>query len=339
MLILGIETSCDETSAAVLDGMVPRSNVVLSQHEHGVYGGVVPELASRAHIRTVIPVIEQALREAEIHLRELEAIAVTNRPGLVGSLIVGVNAAKGIALASDKPLIGVNHLEGHIFSNLIEHEIEVPFLCLLVSGGHTELLLVRQLGEYETLGRTLDDAAGEAFDKVAKLLGLLPAEGAVMGGRLISDRAADGDALAFTFPRALQRQEDRLDFSFSGLKTAVLNQVNSLKAAGSSALADRVADIAASFQVAVVDALVTKTVRAVELTGVRSVTLAGGVAANRLLRSCLQEAVENLGAACYIPSPVLCTDNAAMIAAAGQHHLELGEQDGYDLDALPRAPL
>ena len=339
MLILGIETSCDETSAAVLDGMTVCSNIVLSQQEHGIYGGVVPELASRAHIRTVIPVIEQALRAASTTLHELDGIAVTNRPGLVGSLIVGINVAKGMALASGKPLIGVNHLEGHIFSNLIEHDIDMPFLCLLVSGGHTQLLLVRELGEYETLGRTLDDAAGEAFDKVAKLLGLLPEEGSVMGGRLLSDRAAEGDDLAFAFPRALQRQQDRLDFSFSGLKTAVLNQASSLKSTGAGALDDRVADIASSFQAAVVDALVAKTVRAVELTGVKSVTLAGGVAANRVLRDRLQESVANLGAACYVPSPVLCTDNAAMIAAAGQHRLARGEASGYDLDALPRATL
>ena len=338
MLILGIETSCDETSAAVIEGMVPLSNVVLSQQEHGQYGGVVPELASRAHIRTLVPVIEQALVQAGADLGQLEGIAVTNRPGLVGSLIVGVNTAKGMALARNLPFIGVNHLEGHVFSNLIEHGITPPFLCLLVSGGHTELLMVNELGSYQTLGRTLDDAAGESFDKVAKLLGLL-SPGTLMGGRLVSDCAANGDESAFDFPRALNTVQGGLDFSFSGLKTAVLNQVNSIREAGDGLLEQRRSDIAASFQAAVVDVLVSKTLRAVELTGVKVVTLAGGVAANGLLRRRLSEAVAGLGGVCHIPSAILCTDNAAMIAAAGCFHLGKGRRSGFDLDAVARSPL
>ena len=336
MVTFGLETSCDETAAAVMADMEVRSNVVLSQLEHGRYGGVVPELASRAHIRGLIPVIEQALERAQIGLAGVDGIAVTSGPGLAGSLIVGINAAKGLALAANKPLIGVNHLEGHIFSTLIEHEIDLPFLTLLVSGGHTELLLVRQLGEYDLLGRTLDDAAGEAFDKVAKMLRLLPPDGSVMGGRAVAASAADGDETAFAFPRAIQ-DEDRLDFSFSGLKTAVLNQIRLLERENDGTVDGHVADLAASFQAAVVDALLSKTVQAMHTTGVHRVALAGGVAANRLLRRRLRDAVESLGGSFYSPSPQLCTDNAAMIAAAGQFHLTRGRSSGYDLDAQPRA--
>ena len=336
MMTFGLETSCDETAAAVMSDLEVRSNVVLSQLEHSRYGGVVPELASRAHIRGVIPVIEQALEQAQIGLDAVDGIAVTSGPGLAGSLIVGINTAKGLALAADKPLIGVNHLEGHIFSTLIEHEIDLPFLTLLVSGGHTELLIVRQLGEYDLLGRTLDDAAGEAFDKVAKLLRLLPPDGSVMGGRAVAASAADGDETAFAFPRAIQ-EKDRLDFSFSGLKTAVLNQIRLLERENAGTLDGHVADLAASFQAAVVDALVSKTVQAMHTTGVHRVALAGGVAANQLLRTRLGDAVESRRGSFYSPSPQLCTDNAAMIAAAGQFHLTRGRSSGYNLDAQPRA--
>ena len=337
LLTLGIETSCDETSAAILDGRALRSNVIVSQLEHSLYGGVVPELASRAHVRKIVPVIQEALRSASVTLAELEGIAVTKGPGLVGSLIVGVNTAKGIALATGKPLFGVHHLEGHIFSNLIEDEIDLPFLALLVSGGHTELVHVAQLGRYQVLGRTLDDAAGEAFDKVAKLLDLLPGREMVMGGRAVAESAeSGGDALAVSFPRAMGAA-DSLDFSFSGLKTAVLHCVDKVRA--SREFASQVPDIAASFQAAVVDVLVAKTERAMTQTGVRRVALAGGVAANVLLRSRLRAAVESLQGRLYFPPPILCTDNAAMIAAAGQFHLRRGEHSGLKLDATPRLPL
>lgn len=336
MLVLGIETSCDETSAAVVDAIYAvRANVIYSQQEHAAFGGVVPELASRAHIRALVPVVRAALAQAGVELGGLDGIAVTRGPGLVGSLLIGISLAKALALATDKPLIGVHHLEGHIFSNLIEHRIEPPFLTLLVSGGHTELLRVGELGCYEVLGRTRDDAAGEAFDKVAKLLELLPPTGMVMGGRAVAEWAERGDPQAIPFPRALER-EAGFDFSFSGLKTAVLNHVRCLSP---EERRRQLPDIAASFQEAVVDALVARTLRAMEHTGVETVALAGGVAANRRLRACLQEAVAARGGQLFYPSPALCTDNAAMIAAAGLFHLSRGTRSGYDLDATPRLSL
>ena len=336
MLVLGIETSCDETAAAVVDQTYAvRANIIRSQQEHALFGGVVPELASRAHLRTAVPVVREALHGAGLKLAEIDGIAVTRGPGLVGSLIVGLSLAKALALGTGKPLIGVHHLEGHIFSNLIEHRISPPFLTLLVSGGHTELLRVTELGRYELLGQTRDDAAGEAFDKVAKLLDLLPASGSVMGGRLIAELAEKGDPQAIPFPRALER-DGGLDFSFSGLKTAVLNYVRRLSAED---LAAQLPNIAASFQAAVVDALVTKTLRAMEQTGIQTVALAGGVAANRRLRACLEAAVRAQGGQLFYPAPVLCTDNAAMIAAAGLFHLSQGRRSGLDLDAVPRLSL
>ncbi|NKB69949.1 MAG: tRNA (adenosine(37)-N6)-threonylcarbamoyltransferase complex transferase subunit TsaD [Candidatus Latescibacteria bacterium] len=336
MKILGIETSCDETSASVVDdSFTVHSNIIYSQLEHGKYGGVVPELASRAHIRAIVPVIEEAVEAAETDLRSIDGIAVTKGPGLVGSLIVGLSVAKGLALAHNKTLIGVHHLEGHIFSNRIEHPIEPPLLTLLASGGHTELVVVSKWGQYEILGRTRDDAAGEAFDKVAKLLGLLPNKGSVMGGRLLAELAEKGDPQAISFPRALSR-EDGFDFSFSGLKTAVLNFSRSLKAGELERIK---ADIAASFQAAVVDVLVTRTVKAMKSTGISQVGLAGGVAANRSLRTQLGDSVKEQGGKLYCPTLSLCTDNAAMIAAVGVARLANGYQTEVDLDATPRLSL
>lgn len=339
-MILGIETSCDETSAAVVtEDRHILSNVILSQHEHLMYGGVVPELASRAHMRHIVPVVREALASAGTSLREVEGIAVTKGPGLVGSLLVGIQVAKGLSLAADKPLVGVHHLEGHIFSNLLEHDLQPPFLTLLVSGGHTELVLTAgQLGDYEILGRTLDDAAGEAFDKVAKLLELTTTQQTIMGGRAISAAAEGGDPHAVHFPRALE-SSDSMDFSFSGLKTAVLNHVRRLQREDNDSLEQQIPDIAASFQEAVVDALVTKTALAMERFGVDAVALAGGVAANASLRGRLRATVIDRGGRFFCPSPALCTDNAAMIAAAGHFRLARGDSSTWDLDAHPRLPL
>ncbi len=336
MLVLSIESSCDETSAAVVDDrFAVKSNIVFSQQDHAPYGGVVPELASRAHMRTMVATVRQALSQSETDWTDLDGIAVTRGPGLVGSLIVGVSVAKGIALACGKPLVGVHHLEGHIFSNLIEHDIEPPFLTLLVSGGHTELILVKELGVYELVGRTRDDAAGEAFDKVAKLLGLLPKEGSIAGGRIVSDLAKGGDPQAIHFPRALEGESD---FSFSGLKTAVLNHVRKLSDEEREA---SMADIAASFQAAVVDALIGKTIAVIErgAIDINAVCLAGGVAANQSLREGLRARVENLNLPFHCPSIQYCTDNAAMIGAVGVHRLGRGEVDDFALDAVPRMSL
>ena len=331
MLVLGLETSCDETAAAVVDeSYVVHSNIIFSQQDHAPYGGVVPELASRAHMRALVPVVRQALASAGIGWEEVDGVAATRGPGLVGSLIVGLSLAKGLALARNKPLIGVHHLEAHVFSNLVAAQVEVPFLTLLVSGGHSELILVRELGSYEVLGRTRDDAAGEAFDKVAKLLGLLPGEGAVAGGRLIAELAADGDPAAIDFPRALVGE---LDFSFSGLKTSVLHYVRSLSP---PARTQQLAHIAASFQEAVVDALVTKTLLALERADVATVCLAGGVAANQRLRLRLRAEVECRGLSFHCPAYDLCTDNAAMVGAVGAFYLSRGVRDGLDVDAAPR---
>lgn len=334
MLVLGIETSCDETAAAVVDESYGvHSNVIYSQQDHARYGGVVPELASRAHMRTLVPVVRKAMEDAGVDWTHIDGVAVTRGPGLVGALLVGLSLAKGLAMAQGKPLIGVHHLEGHVFSNLVEQQVEVPFLTLLVSGGHTELILVEELGSYQLLGRTRDDAAGEAFDKVAKLLELLPREGVVMGGRIIAELAERGDAKAIGFPRPLSGETD---FSFSGLKTAVLNYVRKLD------LQERdrqLADIAASFQEAVVDTLVDKTILALQQTDVRAVCLAGGVAANKRLRHRLRDEIERRDIPFYCPSPVLCTDNAVMIGAVGTFYLNRGVRDDFALDVAPRLSL
>jgi len=336
-LVLGIETSCDETAAAVVNGdYTIRANVVLSQEEHARYGGVVPELASRAHVRAICGVCRDAVERSGIRWDQLSAIAVTHGPGLVGSLVVGVAVGKGLALSLGCPLVGVHHLEAHVFATrLSDAPPRCPFIALLVSGGHTELVLARRWGEYETLGRTRDDAAGEAFDKVAKLLGLIPQDGAINGGRYVSECARRGDPSAVRLPRALMA-EDTFDFSFSGLKTAVLNHIRGVGQCAGSAGVD---DLAASFEAAVVEVLVHRALQAMAATGVHCVALAGGVAANRRLREELARAVEARGGTLHCPPPALCTDNAAMVAAAGVFHYQRGEIAGLDLDAVPRQAL
>jgi N6-L-threonylcarbamoyladenine synthase len=334
--VLGIETSCDETSAAVVcEGRI-LSNIIFSQADHGRYGGVVPELASRDHIRRILPVVDGALQGARIGPADLSGIAVTAGPGLVGSLLIGLCAAKSIAFANDLPLAGVHHIEGHIFAAFLdERHPSPPFVALIVSGGHTDLISVPQIGLYRLLGRTRDDAAGEAFDKVAKLLGLFRPGASAMGGPLISRLAEAGNPHAIRFPRGLI-DADHFDFSFSGLKTAVMHHVRDLPP---DSLSRSAPDVAASFQAAVVEVLVSKTVRAAASCGVRDVLVAGGVAANRLLRERMAEAAQAHGLSLFIPPPVLCTDNAAMIAAAGSFRMGKGERSGLGLNADPRLPL
>ena len=379
MNILGIETSCDETSAAVLrDGRDILSNVVASQTDlHAKFGGIVPEIASRKHVEVVNAVIQEALDEAGVGFPDLEAVAVTNRPGLVGALLVGVSAAKSISAALGIPLIGVHHLEGHIYANFLTPFSSVvappssplppqfPFVCLVVSGGHTDLIVVRGHGDYEILGRTRDDAAGEAFDKSARVLGL-----GYPGGPIIDQLAQKGNPTAVKFPRS--KLDDTLDFSFSGIKTAVIRYVQrsgfSVQGSSSSTInhqpstipgkpsaishqplvchslgeggsAISLADIAASFQAAVVDMLVNTTLAAVERTGINRVALAGGVAANSGLQKRMREVASDQGLELSYPPPVLCTDNAAMIACAGYYHLIRGETDGLDLDTIASEPL
>lgn len=332
--ILGIESSCDETAAAVVEnGKHLLSNVVASQIDiHSRFGGVFPEVASRQHILAIHEVISQALQQAHLSLDEIDALAVTRGPGLAGSLVVGMNAAKGLALASDIPLIGVNHLEAHIYSAWINENTggaqapQFPILALLVSGGHSELNLMRDHLTYERLGGTLDDAAGEAFDKVARLLDL-----PYPGGPSIQMAASQGNSEAFNFPRA--RLEGSWDFSFSGIKTAVLRQVQRLKANHQPV---PVNDMAASFQAAVVDVLFSKTMRAAQVYKVKSVVVAGGVSANQALREAF---VHNDVLPVHIPSLDLCTDNAAMVATAGYYRFVAGQRDGLNLDVLPTWPL
>lgn len=331
MKVLGVETSCDETAAAVVEeGRRILSNVVASQVDlHRQYGGVFPEVASRQHVLAIVPVIREAMDKAQVGWTDLSAVAVTYGPGLAGSLLVGVNTAKAIAWARDLPLVGVNHLEGHIYANWLLTGPEptpppaFPTLALIVSGGHTELVLVRDHGAYWRLGGTLDDAAGEAFDKVARLLGL-----GYPGGPAIQEAAQEGDPTAFRFPRA--HLGGSYDFSFSGLKTAVLRTVEELKRKGHPRFLP-VADLAASFQAAVVDILVEKAARAAEAFRVQEVLLAGGVAANALLRA---EARRRIPVPVRIAPPFLCTDNAAMIAAAGYFAYQSGRRAGLDLDVV-----
>ena len=327
--ILAVETSCDETAAAVVvNGREVLSNVIASQIDlHTLYGGVVPEIASRKHIEKINQVLGEALRAAGKNLSDMDAIAVTYGPGLVGALLVGVSAAKAVSFATGIPLIGVHHIEGHISANYIEHkDLDPPFVCLVVSGGHSHLVVVEDYGEYRILGRTRDDAAGEAFDKVARAIGL-----GYPGGPKIDRVAREGNPQAIAFPRAKVGDSD-YDFSFSGLKSAVLNYLNSCEMKGEKICQ---ADVAASFQKAVVDVLVEHSMHAVSECGMKKFAIAGGVASNTALRGALQEACDRQGVAFYHPSPVLCTDNAAMIGAAGYYEYRKGVRHGYDLNAVP----
>lgn len=331
--ILAIESSCDETAAAVVvNGRDVRSNTISTQIPlHTLYGGVVPEIASRKHTERINQVIATALEEAGETLDDMDAIAVTYGPGLVGALLVGVAEAKAIAFAKHLPLIGVHHIEGHISANYIENkELEPPFLCLVVSGGHTHLVRVKDYGDYEILGRTVDDAAGEAFDKVARAIGL-----GYPGGPKIEKKALEGDANAIPFPKA-KVADHPYDFSFSGLKSAVLNYINGAKMKGEEV---NEANIAASFQKAVVDALVDHAMMAVDEFGCDKFAIAGGVASNGAFREAMRVACEKKGVKFYHPSPILCTDNAAMIGAAGYYDYLNGRRDGWDLNAVPNLKL
>lgn len=331
--ILAIESSCDETAAAiVVNGRDVRSNVISSQIAlHTLYGGVVPEIASRKHIEKINQVITQALAEADTSLDEIDAIGVTYGPGLVGALLVGVAEAKAISFAKKIPLVGVHHIEGHINANYIENrELEPPFLCLVVSGGHTHLVKVLDYGVYEVLGKTRDDAAGEAFDKVARAIGL-----GYPGGPKIEKAAAEGDPHAVEFPRS-KVAGSPYDFSFSGLKSAVLNYLNGCRMKGIPIVQ---ADVAASFQTAVTDVLIGNAMRAVEEYGADKFAIAGGVASNGTLREGLRRACEERGVAFYHPSPILCTDNAAMIGTAAYYDYIAGKRAGLDLNAVPNLKL
>ncbi|HDQ43977.1 MAG TPA: tRNA (adenosine(37)-N6)-threonylcarbamoyltransferase complex transferase subunit TsaD [bacterium] len=326
-MILGIETSCDDTSAAVYDGRRLLSNVISTQLIHRNFGGVVPELASRSHIPLILPVIRQALDQAGISKSAIEGLAVTHGPGLAGSLLVGLSTAKGLSLGLGIPFAGINHLEGHIWANELAHpEIKPPFVVLIVSGGHTQVVHVPEWGTYRVLGRTRDDAAGEAFDKVGKLL-----EAGYPGGPVIERLARDGDPEAVRFPRAYLG-EDSLDFSFSGLKTAVLNFV---RKHGLENVKKNLPNIAAGFQSAVLDVLVDKILLAVRLTGVKTACLAGGVAANRALQQRLLNTASQQGVSVFWPPPALCSDNAGMIARAGYFYLSRGDVSPQDLSPRP----
>lgn len=327
--ILAIESSCDETAAAVIkNGREVCSNIIFSQIElHKLYGGVVPEIASRKHIEKINQVINEALSEASMILEEMDAIAVTYGPGLVGALLVGVAEAKAIAYAANKPLVGVHHIEGHIAANYIENpDLEPPFMCLVVSGGHTHLVKVEDYDKFEIIGKTRDDAAGEAFDKVARAIGL-----GYPGGPKIDKLAKEGDKNAISFPRA-KVDGNEYDFSFSGLKSAVLNYLNQCEM---KQIEVNRADVAASFQYAVIDVLTTHAIHAVKEMGMDKLAVAGGVASNSSLRESLQKACEKEGVKFYHPSPIYCTDNAAMIGAAGYYAYEKGVRHGLDLNAVP----
>ena len=331
--ILAIESSCDETAAAVVkNGRKVLSNIISSQIDlHTLYGGVVPEIASRKHIEKINQVIEEAMKLAEVTMDDIDAIAVTYGPGLVGALLVGVSAAKALAFATGKPLVGVHHIEGHISANYIENkDLEPPFLCLVVSGGHTHLVRVADYGKYEILGKTRDDAAGEAFDKVARAIGL-----GYPGGPKIEKISHEGDPNAIAFPRA-KFADGVYDFSFSGLKSAVLNYLNGCKM---KEIEINQADVAASFQKSVTDVLVQHAMQAIDEYKMDKFAIAGGVASNGTLRKAMQEACAQKGVKFYHPSPILCTDNAAMIGAAAYYDYLAGKRAGWDLNAVPNLKL
>lgn len=333
VLILAIESSCDETAASVVkNGREVLSNVISSQIAlHTLYGGVVPEIASRKHIEKINQVIESALAEADVTLEEITAIAVTYGPGLVGALLVGVAEAKALAYAAKKPLVGVHHIEGHVSANFIENpDLEPPFVCLIVSGGHTNLVIVKDYGEFEIIGHTRDDAAGEAFDKVARAVGL-----GYPGGPKVDKAAREGNPHAIEFPRA-KVGDNPYDFSFSGLKSAVLNYINHAKMTGEEIC---VPDLAASFQNAVVESLVSRAIMAAKEYGYDKLAIAGGVASNSALREGMKAACEKEGIRFYHPSPIYCTDNAAMIGAAAYYEYQKGARSGWDLNAVPNLKL
>ena len=331
--ILSIETSCDETAAAiVVDGREVKSNIIYSQIElHKLYGGVVPEIASRKHVEKVNQVIRAAIEEAHVTWDDIDAVAVTYGPGLVGALLVGVSAAKAVAYAKKKPLVGVHHIEGHIAANYIEHpDLEPPFMCMVASGGHSHLVYVKDYTTFEIVGRTRDDAAGEAFDKVARAIGL-----GYPGGPKIDKLAKEGNKEAIHFPRAFM-EDAPYDFSFSGLKSAVLNYLNSCEMKGETIC---VPDVAASFQKAVVDVLVEHTMQAAADFGMKKVAIAGGVASNGALRTAMEKACTERGYKFYRPSPIFCTDNAAMIGVAAYYEYIRGTRHSWDLNAVPNLKL
>ena len=325
MLVLGVETSCDDTAAALLqDGRTILANIVSSQDQvHGPYGGVVPELASRQHIKNVLPIVDGALRKAGATLKDVDGMAVTYGPGLVGSLLVGLSLVKGMSFRSGIPYVGINHLEAHLLAIHLEHEVPFPYIALLASGGHTLLYSVRGVGDYVHLGGTRDDAAGEAYDKVAKMMGL-----GYPGGRAIDQLAQSGNARAIRFPRA-KIKSSAFEFSFRGIKTAVWHYLTSR----SEAQAEESADIAASFQEAVADMLVCPAIKAARAYGVERIVLSGGVAANSRLRSKMKEEADAAGLSVFYPAPKFCTDNGAMIALAGYHWLKRGRRDDFTLNA------
>lgn len=331
--ILAIESSCDETSAAVVkDGREILSNIISSQIDiHKIYGGVVPEIASRKHVEVIDIVIQQALDEAKMTFDDIDAIAVTYGPGLVGALLVGLSSAKALAFSLNKPLIGVHHIEGHIAANYLEHkELEPPFVCLIASGGHSHVVYVKDYGEFEIMGQTRDDAAGEAFDKIARALGL-----GYPGGPLIDKLSKEGNCCAVNFPR-VNFQDSVFDFSFSGLKTSVLNHINKQQQKSEEI---NNADIAASFQMAVVDVLVDKTVKAAKEKSSKIIALAGGVASNSLLRETFKKRSQEFGIKVVYPTIILCTDNAAMIGSSAYYKYIKGEFAGLDLNAIPNLKL
>lgn len=338
MFILGIETSCDETAAALLkDGSEVVSDITFSQHEiHGRYGGVVPELACRRHIEIIEKVVESAIDSAGINAKDIDAVAVTKGPGLIGALLVGVSFAKGFAYSLGIPLIGINHLEGHLLSIFLEKdEIKTPFVALIVSGGHTNIYYVKGIGDYKLLGQTMDDAAGEAFDKAAKMLGL-----EYPGGPAIDEISKGADPGHIRFPRAYL-SKGSFDFSFSGLKTALLNYINnrSPRELNGDSLTPMLPDIAASFQEAIVDVLVEKTILAATRYNTEDIVIAGGVAANNLLRNRMETKGEGAGFKIHIPRPGYCTDNGAMVAIAAYHHFKNGEFSSLDLNPMANLPL